>query len=268
MQYIAKRGGGGWSTRSIDPPRDSNFLIGLEYALEASFQVFTPDLCQSFYRQDNEYALAPGTPPGWPNLYRRTDTECGGEPDFETLIPVAPTNILGVGQIRKYALYLIGFSADAQTTVIAAPGALAPDANPDPIPEEEGAQHHYQLYVTDGAGGLRLGSVLPDGGPALGTLLARRGIFSELAARFATPSPPTARCSTGARGGEQLAPLYLRLNPTRPQSPPHTGKGDLTNLSPVISGLVAAKGKGDLTSGSTEVSGLETTQGEFAAGAG
>ncbi len=217
-QYIAKRGAGGWSTRSIDPPGSSELLSDITALLEPGFRAFTPDLCQSFYMQVHEYALAPGTPPGWPNLYRRTDQECGGAPDFETLLTQAPTNLLGRGQISFYLPKLLGFSADARVAAIAAGAALTPEANPDLVPEDAPLRR-FQLYVADGAGGLRLGSVLPDGGPALGESFLGEGGTSfayDQRQRHALAADGSLMYWTSALG---RGSLYLRTNPTQPQSP-------------------------------------------------
>ncbi len=188
LQYIAKRGGLGWSTRSIDPPRSSLLFPRVDLVLEAGFRAFSPDLCVSFYRQDNEYPLAPGTPPGWTNIYRRSDTECGGAPDFETLIPSVPTNLLGPKQVANYSPNLLGFSANAPTAAIVAAAALTPDANPDPVPEES-AEHPSSSTSPTAPAVCVWGACCPRAARRSGN----PGSVREGSARPATPSPPTAR---------------------------------------------------------------------------
>ena len=134
-QYMARRSASGWQTRSIDPPRDSLTFDEVKFAIRPGLRRLHPRPVRVLVPPGQRIPLAPGTPPGWTNLYRRTDTECGGAPDFETLLTSEPTNLLSVGEIESYVPKVLGFSADGRVAVLAAGAALTPDANPDPLEE-------------------------------------------------------------------------------------------------------------------------------------
>src|SRR6476659_1530125 len=99
-QYIASRGGEGWSTHAISPPR--GLLLGGALAgQDSEYKLFSDDLCQAWLVRDNTTAppLAPGGEEGIQNAYRRTN--CGAE-GYEALgwgilgaITITPMEVQG-----------------------------------------------------------------------------------------------------------------------------------------------------------------------------
>jgi len=70
-QYLATRGGSGWSTVNLTPPRE-----GPDVLLANEFKFFTPDLSRSWLVHAAGPSLSPGAPSPEPTLYER-DTASG-----------------------------------------------------------------------------------------------------------------------------------------------------------------------------------------------
>jgi hypothetical protein len=145
-QYLAGRGGAGWSTEPISPPRGSKLNIGIGFALGSSYKAFSSDLSIGWLRHDTDPPLAPGAPTGVANFYRR-DNNSGA---YEALSIGEPKN----GNWRPE---FQGATNDGSHTIFTINDALTPDA-PD-------LGFEKQLYEwADGE--LRLVSVLPNGEPS------------------------------------------------------------------------------------------------------
>jgi hypothetical protein len=130
-QYISARDpAAGWQTRSIAPPSKLPLLYNVGDVLfhESQFRAFSEDLCGGWVVQDSDLALAPGAPPGVPNLYRRDD--CGeGEGNYELITTAAPPGWgLDFEEDSLYVPKVQGFSADEGLTVLRAPAALSAEA--------------------------------------------------------------------------------------------------------------------------------------------
>lgn len=126
-QYIAARDAqAGWQSHNIAPPRGTLVLrksAGLQ--LDTEYKAFSPDLCQAWLRTLNEPQLEPRGVKGFPNIYRRTDQECGGQPDFEALTQV---ELPDTEVENSYPLELQGVSADGSYGIYAAPDNLTSKA--------------------------------------------------------------------------------------------------------------------------------------------
>jgi len=116
-QYIASRGGGGWSTHAISPPR--GLLLGGSLAgQDSEYKLFSDDLCQAWLVRDNTTAppLAPGAEEGIQNAYRRTN--CGPE----------GYRALGWGVLGSIVTMEVqGASVDGAVTLVRTLGHLAQD---------------------------------------------------------------------------------------------------------------------------------------------
>jgi len=148
VQYLAVRGGSGWSTRAISPPRGTPHQ-GPGQTLETQFKSFSGDLCEAWLLHDTDPPLASDAPENFPNLYKTN--LCDEEDAYETLTTVEPP-----GQTPdSYTPNVQGFSADGAHTVFRAQGKLTATA---------ASTANYQCYEYFG-GQLRLVSVLPSGQP-------------------------------------------------------------------------------------------------------
>jgi DNA-binding beta-propeller fold protein YncE len=153
-QFLATRKergqpGEGWQTESLSPKgKGSEFF-------ESSFKAFSPDLGSAWLSWRAEPGETPPDPcsqTGYNLLYQR-DNSNG---DFSALscapIEHSPP---GIG----YSAEVQGFSEDGARVVFRANEALTKDASG----ATTGSRPIYQLYMSTGAGQLRLISVLPDG---------------------------------------------------------------------------------------------------------
>lgn len=143
-QYMARRGGAGWTTAPISPPRGESFY-STNTSLQHEFKSFSADLTFSWLRHDSEPQLAAGAIAGYANLYRRNNEDGS----YEALCSVAPPH-QSPGDFKPE---IQGMSADGSHFVFRAEDNLVPAA---PV---GGAA---QLYECSG-GQLRLVSVLPNG---------------------------------------------------------------------------------------------------------
>jgi hypothetical protein len=182
-------------------------------ALDGEYRAFSPDLCQGWLRTVAEPTLSPGAIQGYPNVYRRTDSECGG-PSFTAFTQAEPVSI----PAEEYAaLELQGTSADGSTAVYVAPAALAGTE----APANPGG--HAQLYVKGEGSSTAFVCVLPNGQPTTGPCTAGspstrgvgKGRYSNLQGAI---SEDGRRVFWTSSEGDGLAPVYLRENPTRSQS--------------------------------------------------
>jgi len=153
-QYIAARDPeAGWHSHNISPPRGTLVLrksAGLQ--LDTEYKTFSPDLCQAWLRTLNEPQLEPLGVKGFPNLYRRTDQECGGKPDFEALTRVAlpdtivelsyPLELQGVSDDGAYGIYV---QADNLTSKAPDIGETTPGSPGDNLQLYEWGKEEQEL---------------------------------------------------------------------------------------------------------------------------
>jgi hypothetical protein len=226
-QYLSERDAEtGWSTHSLAARRSTIRLYRSE-SFTNLFKYFSEDLCSAWMLQDTDVVLAPGAPPGFPNLYRRDN--CGeNEGSYKPLAPLAPPGFDPAAEPEnsRYFPMVQGFSADGGLSVFRADAPLTPDALQK--------ARMYQTYASKD-GELHLVSVLPNGNPAkanssVGTVQGpatlefiwdslHRAVSADGSRVFWTASAdatPVAEAAGGQRGGPGT--LYMRANPTQPQS--------------------------------------------------
>jgi hypothetical protein len=267
-QYLAARGADGWSTHSLNAPVSEFLAAGGANRLNPELFAFSPDLCEAWSESMGDPQPSPAAPPGYRDLYRRTDETCGG-PGYEPMSTLVPPSWMPHEKEAGWG-FQIGFqgaSADGTKAFFIANDKLAP----------EGSAKQTQLYArVAGDPQLHFVCILPDGAPlagfcSAGKITSGQGGFSNgrvLGFFTGAVSEDGSRVYWSAGGG--AAPIYLRENPTEAQSAlshgAATGTGRLTNGSEAITSLVAAKGKANLSAGSAQITLTETSVGEFVAG--
>jgi len=152
-QYVATRGGDGWSSRSISPPRGTPHQLS-NPTLETQFRAFSGDLCEAWLVHDTDPPLAEGAPENFPNLYKTNLCDEGDAYEALTVEPLLAKKPDGPG---AYVVDMQGVSADGTHTVFRAFGKLTTNA---------ASNTNYQCYEHF-EGKLRLVSVLPNGVPNL-----------------------------------------------------------------------------------------------------
>lgn len=280
-QYMAQRDPEvGWSARSINAPRRSVELVHEENLL-SRFKAFSEDLCSGWLLQDTDVPLVEGAVPrGVANLYRNRGLHEGcGPGDYQLLSTVFPPGYNPEVEKNegKYYPEIQGFSSDGGISVFRAAAALGGD--PCNAPNEGRGIFHVYLSQ-DGTPGVppRLVSVLPGGEAActhssVGTSQSFTGVNTRSDSLDRAVSADgsrvfwTATQSAVPPGGAQLqagnepGEIYLRLNPTQPQSDfvhgSARGKGDL---------IGPAAGTGKSTKNSEVLTEVEFTSGTFAPG--
>lgn len=225
-QYIADRDPEtGWETRPISPPR-RGYSLYFDLGQEIQFKGFSEDLCSAWVLEDSGLALAPGSPAGVPNLYRRKNC---GEEGYELLTSEAPPGFSAASEPANsaYVPYPQGFSVDGSSTVFRANAKLTPKACD--------TKAIYQVYESTGEGGLRLVSVLPNGNAvcthtAVGSDYGNLSDYGESNVRHAVSNGANRVYWTDSEAalgrGRFLGPgkLYLRENADQPQSAIVSGK--------------------------------------------
>ena len=253
-QYIAARqDGAGWRNRGVSPPASKFIYRSALVRWDNELKALSPDLCTGWLQSYADPPLAPGAPPGYSNLYRRTDNECGG-PSFVPFNTVAPP----VLDAEIFRPTLQGLSADGQTAIFRANDAIAPGAAPAKGPKEE----MVQLYAHRGDE-TRMLCVEPGGLPLAGPCTPGQGEDAEADRR---PNLTGAISADGesvfwTASSQGPGPIYLRTHPFASESARSLGtataKANLTG---------PATGKGNTTIGSPEITSPSTTTGSFAAG--
>ena len=289
-QYLAQRDPTkGWTTRSINAPRSGVELIGHE-EVNKRFKLFSEDLCSGWLLQDTDVPLVKGeVPRGVANLYRRHGLHSGcGAAGYELLSTVFPPHYgPGEGELLGASLYypaIQGFAADGSISVFRAPAALTEEACDKPTKKGPKAKGTYQTYLSDGGEpGVppKLVSVLPGGEAAcnhssVGTAQTPiddsiyHAVSQDASRVYWTETKERENPTETPLAGQEAGKIYLRLNPTQPQSAfelgSATGVGNLTIGSNKVNALLAAGGTGTLSAGSTEVTALNTTIGKFVVG--
>ena len=134
-QYLSRRGEGGWSTQSINQPKDAHESVR-EPDPEARCPVpaLSPDLANGWLSQYANPQLDECAPQGFINLYRRDNTTGS----YEALAINPPTNI---SSNPDYRLELQGVSIDGTRAVFRANAKLSPEAF------GASGSNAYQLYI-------------------------------------------------------------------------------------------------------------------------
>jgi len=260
-QYIAARDpAAGWQSHSIVPPRGAPVLVPGREA-DAEFRAFSPDLCSGWLRTLAEPVLAPGANPGFANLYRRTDEECGG-PGYEALTIAPPTHEGGPGfqapNNYYFSLELQGVSADGGEAIYVVRDALTEDA-PPPSAEclknpESGDGCALQLYAYSAVDqSLHYVCILPSGQASkscsAGWGIDSAGYHRENRVENAISADGsrvfwTAGVGTSTTGAGKI---YLRENPSQPQS--ELVSGECTE--PALACTIAVSKEAEALSGAT-----------------
>jgi hypothetical protein len=148
-QYIASRGGSGWSTHGISPPQGTTIydpgIFGTD--ITEQFSAFTPDLSSAWAIDDNKTPLTADAIEGYENAYR---IDTAGD-SYEALTVNEPIGSARPGYPRRIG----GHSKDLSHVILEATAKLTPAAAPS-------TEFLTQLYDFTG-GELDLVSVLPNG---------------------------------------------------------------------------------------------------------
>jgi hypothetical protein len=238
-QYIASRGPASWSSHYILGPREELDAPSL-LTLYAEVKAFSPDLCEEWFRSAAEPALAPGAVKGRPNIYRRSDQECGEE-SYEALTTVAPPH----SSFGYATMELQGVSADGTGAIYLSSDNLTADA---PDLNGEGFALYYQ---TRGEGKPRYVCYLPDGTPIAGSCVG--GTTSGITdGEGLIASVANALSADGQRvfwsdGTEGKGHIFVRLRPDQAQSKVSGGKC----TQPTKACTIAVSAKGEELAGAT-----------------
>jgi sugar lactone lactonase YvrE len=221
-QYIASRDPlTGWASHSLEAPRTTAILFPTaDDVLDTEFKAFSPDLCQAWLFRTSEPQLAPGAVPGYPNLYRRTDSECeeGGEAGYEAITLGEPLN--RPAEV-SYGVELQGLSGDGSAAIYSWGDNLS-GASPAPAPQPSCSPASYtscqsRLYEQRRGGPLEFLCVLPSGEPVHSACGA--GTPNGGAGSYRTVSVQNAISADGSRvfwtaSGFGDGPIYVRIEGT------------------------------------------------------
>ncbi|HYI99616.1 MAG TPA: NHL repeat-containing protein [Thermoleophilaceae bacterium] len=143
-QYIATRGPAGWSSHSINPPRDTTIFNSADLAwdYDVQFKAFTDDLSKTWVFNNNAVPLTPDAVEGRVNLYMRDNVSDSYRALTSVESPLPLDN-----------MYFQGHSADGSHALFADQSPRTPDA---PL------ANTWQVYDYSG-GELHLVSIMPDG---------------------------------------------------------------------------------------------------------
>jgi hypothetical protein len=276
-QYIAARhergeAGEGWQTHSISPPKE-RLVRPVTWSIDTEFKAFSPDLCEAWLQTFTEPVLAEGAVAEFSNLYRRTDSECGG-PSYEAItVARPPTNT----PEHYVGLELQGVSVDGEAAIYVADDNLTGSEGPQPETCSKDGICLQRLYVQRRGGGLSFVCLLPSGeaaGQACsgGTTAPNIGLNRNVDAKNAISADGKriywTAAGSSSSNGRDLGHLFLRVNPEQQQSAlsRFTAVGKLSAESNAVSSLVTAKGKGTFSKESTKVTVTETTVGQWTPG--
>jgi len=268
-QYVAARGESGWASHSILPPR-TRVVVAPSQTQDTELKQLSPDLCEAWIRNLSDPPQAGGLP-GYVNIYRRQDEECGGpayealtvEPEFLVDPPFAPSG-------SPLGLVFEGGAREGGAAIYLAIDNLSADAPPQPaqcVEDEGGVSCLKRLYYRAAGGAPHFACVLPDGRPFAGACSGgASALGEESVGETRSASLQGAISGDGSRvfwtaAAKGAGKVYLRENPGRSESThlhgTASGKGDM---------IGPAKGTGNLISGSTKISAVVTESGTFAVG--
>ncbi len=200
-QYVATRGGAGWMSAPISPPRGPKSLselINIKY--DVQYKVFTPDLSSGWFLHDTDPVLDECAVTGYPNLYRR---DGGG--GYEALSTAKPTNQVAT----QYWPELQGVSVDGTHAVFRANGKLTGKA------ANIGGYQLYEHVAGEECGELRLVSVLPNGNAS--TSASSAGTSQVTGGETREQTVANAVSEDGSRifwtaTAKDAGPLYVRID--------------------------------------------------------
>jgi len=262
-QYIAARDPGmGWQTHAITPPQGESIKGAAEFDFE--FKAFSADLCEAWIVPFAEPVLAEGAPPGYFNLYRRSDALCGDQ-GYEAISTGRPQTFPEFN--GTYGVEAQGFSADGQVAAFSARDSLEGTAAPA---QPEGCEApswacSKRLYTKAAGQPLRYACILPSGEPY--GLNCQAGTGADTGFRLTRYGSVVGALSADGKklfwsgsASSSEGPIYLRENPSAPDSAhlhgQASGHGDLV-------GPVAATGNLNAT---TTVKKVKVSSGSFVAG--
>ena len=151
-QYLARRGGEGWSSEGIHPPANGKSLAE-QQGFYREFMAFTPDLCSAWLVDYQDPPLVEGAAQGYPNLLRR-DNCAPGVGALEALtVPEPPPLPAETDSKYVYPKSVQAVTPDGAHALFTAVAQLSPEAAPCC------AKQLYDRF----AGKARLVSVLPNG---------------------------------------------------------------------------------------------------------
>ncbi len=299
-QYLAVRhqgagGAGEWTSEGISAPERGGNITVPE---KNEYKAFSPDLGTAWLEPEAGNPLAPCATEGYINLYRVTLSSPATYTATCSSAPAPPECVAEPKPPEACWLFpqIQGYSADQSQAVFrvndplpTAPGS--PEAAP--LGRDDGG---FQVYEWDEEGGLRLVSVLPDGGAYPGTSsagteseggqaprVAHAGNFDTVEHAMSADGSrvywSTMSSSTESSPAAPPGPgrIFIRLNADKPQSAfaapggaasgaAGSNGGGLSAGSTAVTKLIAAAGTATLSNGSNELSALVTTVGEFVAG--
>ncbi len=164
-QYLASRGGEGWSSHGLNPPQGTTVFdpeFSVDYDLIWHFTAFSPDLCHALLEDDNLEPLDPAAIHGYTNVYLRDNCAPGVDTYRAVTLggaPVWTNESLSYGERGLYPQPL-SLSNNLSHIVFSAEAGLA--LNSDPKASAPGEGEHAEVYDLTG-GELHLVSVLPGG---------------------------------------------------------------------------------------------------------
>lgn len=261
-QYLARRDPtSGWQTQAISPAQEGPAFNSPLIQTDTSFKAVAPDLRYGWLLTDTEPVLGPDGVPGHPNLYRRdnltgTYQACTDVPPRTTEALGSPPQLQGTSASQDLAIFrirneLTDDSAPTGNTIYqlyacdfgGAPGArvhlvsILPDASASEIDNTGGSNTHNVFNIEQGRGPNLEGDVSADGSRIYWT---------------------ASNVGSDAQGP---GALYLRLNPTQPESGrlhgSARGSGDL--IGPAV-------GVGKLNQFSKTIESVQLKSGAFSVG--
>jgi hypothetical protein len=219
-QYLAAREPEAerWLSRSLAAPKTTSILQQTAGpVLDSEFKAFSGDLCEAWLLRTSEPLLDPAGVADYPNLYRRTDSECegSGEASYEAITRAEPLNL---SPVRWGALELQGVSADGGAAIYDWEFNLE-GASPTPAPQpakctNEGSECQPRLYEQKEGGPLEFVCILPNGEAVSGACQA--GTPNGGSGNYREVSVKNAISDDGSRvfwspSKALPAPIYVRI---------------------------------------------------------
>jgi len=209
-QYLARRGGEGWATEALSPPRGDGVVNAnsLGYVVDNTFAAFSPDLASAYLRHDTDPPLTPDGIENYLNLYRRDNTSG----TFEALTTVQPPTL----SPDYFTPHFEGATADGSHLLYAAPDKLTADAR------NGEAGQIYELSGGPGAMEMRLVSIFPDGAPSVKGTWQGGAFVGSWGGSFHPHLASNLRHAVSADGSDVYwstgGVIYLRTNAGQPES--------------------------------------------------
>ena len=209
-QYLAARGGDGWTTQAISPPRGA-YAGGLREDNDTEFKAFSPDLCSAWLIRDRTSAppLTADAPPDTRVPYVRSNCGASSNP-YKALLTSPPH--------RHLILELEGVTAGGETTFIAANDSLTSET---PDPGGGFSRTLYASFEADNGGQQQRPVCIFPGGTASVTCAAGSAQLQEPDNRSDTVGRAVSEDGSSVYWSDpykEPGKLYVRVNPTEAQS--------------------------------------------------